>query len=302
MPLQRRGSGRRVVLVPDRAAAPPALDAGEIRAVGDVVVLGDLAGVQLVAVVVDRDDAAELGVIEPAVVALESVLPRELPVRLDDVPPLPCDLQPAEVVAGEIRAAETIGDRLAAALVRATRRPCRSTPRPRRASDPSLSGRSRPASSASSAPCRRGRTTTRGTGRRSARGTHRLVADDGRSPVAADVVERVHGSFLTADDDQAVAGEVKTDVLPAGRDLRVVRDEPPPGPPEPLQLESEARGLHVLVPLEAELRSSETAIWTAMAANLRRASWMAAHPLPAVARTVGCPGRDSNPHARRQPD
>ena len=55
MPLQRRGSGRRIALAADRPASAPALDSGKVRAVRDVVVLRDLASVQLVAVVVDRE-------------------------------------------------------------------------------------------------------------------------------------------------------------------------------------------------------------------------------------------------------
>jgi hypothetical protein len=81
-----------------------------------------------------------------------------------------------------------------------------------------------------------------------------LVADERRAPVAADVVERVHRAFLAADDDHAVPGEVVADVLPAGGDLRLVADEPPASPPEPLELESEVLGTDVLVLFEAELR------------------------------------------------
>ena len=81
-----------------------------------------------------------------------------------------------------------------------------------------------------------------------------LVTDDGRAAVAADVVERVYGSFLAADDDHAVAGEVVADVLPARRDLRLVADEAPARSPEPLELEREVLGIDVLVALESELR------------------------------------------------
>ncbi len=187
-------------------------------------------------------------------VALEPVLPGELPVRLDDVASLPRDLEVVEVVAGEVCAGEALGDRLG--CLTSQRDEDHAVPHldpgalqvPAGAVEVVLHLRSRPHGAVEVIRPAVVRADEPATAHAA------LVGNDGRAAVAAHVVERVHRSVLASDHDHAVAREVEAHELPARRDLRLVAHEPPSGLPKPLDLEREVFGIDVLVPFEADLR------------------------------------------------